>query len=146
METNMENNNSVPSVELIIDKPRRWQLDIDAYERVSDGFEELGIIEYVENPLESLRELSATGKDENQLKMTRRVNKILRVWIWAGLTGEDPELTLKELSRRLTVGRIPKLAIDIFPALTESVAGSPINATVGWEAEAVAAVASRSSA
>lgn len=131
-------NHEIPSIVLRLDRERVWRLDVPAFERVCDGFDELAadmkhrdpakscehclFASFAENPVASLSSLFDDKKDgeEKVLRPNRRMSKILRVWIWAGLTGEDSELTLSAFSKSLSVGSLPKLTSEVFPVLSRS--------------------------
>lgn len=120
------NNNHNAKVTLMIDRERHWQMDLEAFERVCDGFDELGMTEFAENPVASIQALGSEIKEGNKrLVINRRTSKILRVWLWAGLTSEDPELKLSDVSRSIPFGQLPLLAIKILPAISEAMSGPP---------------------
>lgn len=119
---------TIPSIVISLDRDRVWQLDVPAFERVCDGFDEVGLPEFAENPIASLQALTKDMK--GQFTINRRISKILRVWLWAGLTGEDAELTLANLSKMVSVGTLPAMAMLIIPVITESLTGHPQQAAV----------------
>lgn len=119
---------TIPSIVISLDRDRVWQLDVPAFERVCDGFDEVGLPEFAENPIASLQALTKDMK--GQFTINRRISKILRVWLWAGLTGEDAELKLANLSKMVSVGTLPAMAVLIIPVITESLTGSPQQAAV----------------
>ena len=129
-------NGASPGVVLVLDRERPWKLDLPAFERACDGFDEVGMPDFAENPFESLRALGVG--DQDRLVMNRRVSKILRVWIWAGLTGDDADLKLADVSKQLTVGKLTRFAIQVIPALTDAIMGPPAAAAEEQDSGAVA--------
>lgn len=130
-------NEKIPFVILALDRERRWQLDVPAFEHACDGFDEVGMPEFVDNPIESLKEIGLRD-DGQSIRLNRRLTKILRVWIWAGLTTDDPELKLADLAKQLTLARLPQFVSLILPPLSESLTGNPSPATAENDGDAAA--------
>ena|SRR5690349_19224249 len=119
--TDTSANGHVPFIKINLDRERRWQLDVAALERACDGFDEVGLPKFADNPVVSLKELGEDAK--NGLKINRTTSKIFRVWLWAGLTTEDPALTLADVTAKLSVGKMPRLLIEVLPVLMDSIVG-----------------------
>jgi hypothetical protein len=134
----------VAAVAVTIDKPRLWKMDIPAFERACDGFDELGLKEFADNPLGSLKELASIAQEN---RFNAKTTKTLRVWIWAGLTGDDPTLKLGDFLKDQGLSALMELAVLILPALTASLIpqqagpeeGSAVPADGGALAESVSA-------
>lgn len=105
---------------LQLDRERRWQIDVPAFERACDGFEQVGLEEFADNPLSSVEALVPALQSR---KLNRKVSRIMRVWLWAGLTSEDPELTLEKASAFFGPGELLKNWLTVMPVLVDNVVG-----------------------